>query len=297
MSQSKQNANMSAEEGTDQPLFLRKAYAMINSCPPEIGGWSAKGDSFYVKDVDAFASKVIPTFYKHNNFASFVRQLNFYGFRKIRSDISHASHHVSEFQHPLFIKGKPHLLTEIKKPSHTSDTQNDKEVQKLRNTVSGLQEKVSDMSDSIAKLTGLVQNLLLRQQQDGSRNIVENTAESENLLSQISYINSYENSMVKTEHNVNKKRKTSGDATDYANATEEEFFDGFYSGEMSDPAVDGINAQVHGLAFVDSPANSITEYLRVLLRQRKPLSRLWKVAMMLLLLPPRERICWIYCVI
>ncbi len=83
-----------AEEADDQPVFLRKAFVMMSSCPPEIGmikcaffcaiidnflkgGWSQNGDTVVVKDVKLFAEKIIPTAYKHNNFSSFVRQLNF----------------------------------------------------------------------------------------------------------------------------------------------------------------------------------------------------------------------------
>jgi len=61
---------------------------MVDSCDPTIASWSDDGKVFIVKDPELFASNVIPQFFKHNNFASFVRQLNFYGFRKLRNNDS-----------------------------------------------------------------------------------------------------------------------------------------------------------------------------------------------------------------
>jgi len=102
------------KDATEQPLFLRKAYAMINSCSPELGGWSKKGSSFIVLDADSFADNVIPTFYRHSNWASFVRQLNFYGFRKVKSEVHLSAENATwEFAHPCFLKGRPDLLSEI----------------------------------------------------------------------------------------------------------------------------------------------------------------------------------------
>lgn len=70
-----------------QPLFLRKTYQMLEACPPEYAGWSESGESFMIKDPDLFAQHVIPQYFSHNNFSSFVRQLNFYGFRKVKQDV------------------------------------------------------------------------------------------------------------------------------------------------------------------------------------------------------------------
>ena len=70
-----------------QPLFLRKTYQMLETCPQGIACWSEGGDSFMIKDPDRFAAEVIPQYFSHNNFSSFVRQLNFYGFRKVKQDV------------------------------------------------------------------------------------------------------------------------------------------------------------------------------------------------------------------
>jgi hypothetical protein len=80
-----------------------------------IGGWTANGETFVIKDAKVFSEKVIPTVYKHNNFSSFVRQLNFYGFKKIKTELSSIENPLWEFRHPSFLKGSPELLSEIKR--------------------------------------------------------------------------------------------------------------------------------------------------------------------------------------
>jgi hypothetical protein len=40
--------------------------------------WNSSGTSFYISRVTEFAATVLPLHFKHNNFSSFVRQLNMF---------------------------------------------------------------------------------------------------------------------------------------------------------------------------------------------------------------------------
>ncbi|CAL9748417.1 unnamed protein product [Musa acuminata subsp. burmannicoides] len=65
--------------GGGPPPFLVKTYEMVEeSGTDEMISWGKKGESFVVWKPAEFARDLLPLHFKHNNFSSFVRQLNTY---------------------------------------------------------------------------------------------------------------------------------------------------------------------------------------------------------------------------
>lgn len=159
------------EGGENAPIFLRKTYEMINTCNPEIATWSEDGTTFVVKDPEKFASDEIPTFFKHNNFSSFVRQLNFYGFRKIKTDPirirdqeSGAEAKYWRFRHEKFLRGRPDLLSEIKKSNQIEPAEK-QEVDALKNEVKELKSQIATMSKNMEQVAALVGTMMKNQEE------------------------------------------------------------------------------------------------------------------------------------
>lgn len=104
----------------------------------ELIRWSDDGNSFIVLDEDEFARKLIPELFKHNNYASFVRQLNMYGFHKkvgLSDNSMKASENKrktpSEYFNKYFKRGKPELLWLIQKPKNPPSSKRKREDGKL----------------------------------------------------------------------------------------------------------------------------------------------------------------------
>lgn len=116
---------------TNIPAFLTKLWTLVeDEKNSELIAWDQSGFSFHVYDQTRFAREILPRYFKHNNMASFIRQLNMYGFRKVNS-IDHGSLRNEkedlEFHHPYFIKDKEQFLEYIKRK--VSDIKQHQQVQ------------------------------------------------------------------------------------------------------------------------------------------------------------------------
>lgn len=146
---------MSSPSTSKRPLlnkFLTKTYHCISECDPSIACWSSGGTSFTIKDVDAFEKIVLPKYFNHSRFDSFIRQLNFYSFHKSRSDpdlqcISKAV----RYSHEYFRQGHPELLQKIQRTTACrgamsgSDISASERIQALQEQISRLQQQVETL--------------------------------------------------------------------------------------------------------------------------------------------------------
>ncbi|KAI8823993.1 uncharacterized protein EV422DRAFT_492960 [Fimicolochytrium jonesii] len=122
---------MSPTMARNVPAFLNKLYNMVmDPTTDSMIHWGPDGSTFIVERHEEFAHDVLPRFFKHNNFASFVRQLNMYGFHKIphlQQGVLHADGEETwEFSNPHFQRGQPDLLCLVSRKKGREGTE-DKE--------------------------------------------------------------------------------------------------------------------------------------------------------------------------
>uniref|UniRef100_A0A3Q1CPB9 HSF-type DNA-binding domain-containing protein n=1 Tax=Amphiprion ocellaris TaxID=80972 RepID=A0A3Q1CPB9_AMPOC len=146
--------------GGNVPAFLTKLWTLVEDPDTDpLICWSPSGTSFHVFDQGRFSKEVLPKFFKHNNMASFIRQLNMYGFRKVvhieQGGLVKPERDDTEFQHPFFIRGQEHLMENIKR--------------KVTNVASVRQDEVKISTDEVSKILTDVQLMKGKQETIDSR--------------------------------------------------------------------------------------------------------------------------------
>ncbi|ACI65630.1 heat shock factor, DNA-binding [Phaeodactylum tricornutum CCAP 1055/1] len=94
------------------PNFPAKMHSILSR--PDLADvicWMPHGRSWRVLKPREFEIRVIPTYFEHAKFSSFIRQANGWGFRRITQGRDRNSYY-----HELFLRGLPHLCKQMKRP-------------------------------------------------------------------------------------------------------------------------------------------------------------------------------------
>ncbi|KAK1389594.1 Heat stress transcription factor A-3 [Heracleum sosnowskyi] len=155
-------------ENPVQP-FLSKTFDLVDDLTVDsVISWGNTGGSIVVWDPVEFARLLLPRHFKHNNFASFVRQLNAYGFRKIDTD-------KWEFANENFLRGKRHLLKNIHRRKSTHCQQAENPSSELRKA------KVKGEIELLSKERGMMMQEVMELQQQHRDTIQHMEAVNEKL--------------------------------------------------------------------------------------------------------------------
>ena len=105
----KENNNINKSGISHSSRFLIQLYQILEDKTNEkIIHWGNDGKYFVIENLYEFTEKILPKYYNHNNYASFVRQLNKYNFHKMK-----ISTNENAFQNSLFIKGQKNIILNI----------------------------------------------------------------------------------------------------------------------------------------------------------------------------------------
>jgi hypothetical protein len=117
--------------------FLSKLHDILSdTIYNEIIHWDADGKRIIIADVIELSNLILPKFYKHHNYSSFVRQLNLYGFHKSKGIIKSGE----GYEHESFCK-------ESTKDEITQMNRTNKKMKILLNYIKSNQKDDSNEND------------------------------------------------------------------------------------------------------------------------------------------------------
>lgn len=163
------------------PLFISKLYRIVQTTPQDVIGWSSEGQTFIVGNSIAFAKEILPEYFKHNNFSSFVRQLNFYGFKSSSTvSLDGRNKRLWEFRHAYFRQNGEHLLHMIKRKTSINEagptpTNMKDDIEDLKAENQMMKAELSSMQDKLEAVMTILRRAAMAKQAKRSR---ENDVES-----------------------------------------------------------------------------------------------------------------------
>lgn len=141
------------------PRFLEKLKVITETTPSDIASWSEDGKHYEIHS-SRFETEILAQhFDAKRSLLSFIRQLNYYGFKKLE-------HKGCEWAiaHPNFQRDNPHLIYEIKRKTRKEQivTASKDEVQTLRTEVGAMKRAMMAEIEQLRTHVCFLQNQLNR---------------------------------------------------------------------------------------------------------------------------------------
>lgn len=95
------------------PTFIRCLYEILSTEDTRAIKWLKDGEGFMIPNQHMLSKKILPKYFRHSKYASFQRQLNYFGFKKWPKDkaiictYSRENFHREQPENLQFIKRKP----------------------------------------------------------------------------------------------------------------------------------------------------------------------------------------------
>lgn len=147
-------------------IGMRYLWSLLYFCTYRLPSTDARPIFLTVEHQDDFSKTLLPRYFKHNTFASFVRQLNMYNFHKVphveqRTLISDTMKDIWEFSNPNFQRSRPDLLSFVyrKRIQEREQSKSESNVQSLLQTSASIRQQQTALSSEIHTLKEEFQTL------------------------------------------------------------------------------------------------------------------------------------------
>lgn len=140
---------MAQDEFGKVPKFLRRLYRETSDPANPSITWSEDGERVQIQHKDSFRAHTLPLLSKTKEYSAFVRQLNIYGFVKMRGE---RGEDMEEYFHPHFKRDRPELMAFIKRMSKSNKSEAQMNWQVMENSISYLTANNYRLANELAIL-------------------------------------------------------------------------------------------------------------------------------------------------
>lgn len=166
-----------------EPPFIGQLQSMLDGTNDEAIEWGDTGDTIVIHP--GYIQRVLVSINRSSSLSSFIRQLNFFGFRRVRSP--HGGTQI-EYKHPLFVKGRDDLIAQIRRKT-APDFSEKPEIEALRDELACHKNLTAALSRIVHELDAELASTNIRLQSagfSGSTYVTPNIAElTEHHLSKV----------------------------------------------------------------------------------------------------------------